>query len=301
MNETIDQEILYRLLRDHMDVYAASQTAQIALDSFISALKRLKCSKKDMRRQVLSLIDTIKKSKPRSVSLINLISVCEKEVRSLKLFDNDYGIEEIKNAIAAIVEKQIAHLNENIDKLVELGIDYIENGDFIIVHSVSKSVRSIIPEAKRRGKDFRILILKQDFKQTRQVMKHLDKYGIEYIVTPEYGLAHFMGQANKLFLGAVAVTDDFKVVGSMGTACITSVAHLNKLPVYLFINSLALSDVKSENQNIHMKKEVVASDGAEFVQFSHSHDIVDLNLIDHLIIEEGEIDKMRFKDYRARI
>jgi translation initiation factor 2B subunit (eIF-2B alpha/beta/delta family) len=110
-----------------------------------------------------------------------------------------------------------------------------------------------------------------------------------------------MDEANKLFLGAIAVTEDGKVVTAAGTSNIISIAHIHKLPVFLFVNSLKFSVKKSMEQNIHKKVEKRSHDDFEYTLISHSHDLVDLNLIDHLIIEEGEIKKKEIQKYRSKL
>jgi len=54
-------------------------------------------------------------------------------------------------------------------------------------------------------------------------------------------------------------------------------------------------------QNIHKKIEKRSHDNFEYTLISHSHDLVDLNLIDHLIIEEREIEKKDILKYRSKL
>lgn len=61
------------------------------------------------------------------------------------------------------------------------------------------------------------------------------------------------------------------------------------MPVYLFFNSLKVTHRRSDDQNINFKEDTVVGTGVEYAHLSHSHEIVDLKMIDHLITEEGEI------------
>jgi len=300
MMQTKDQEILYKLFRDHEDVIGVSQTSLLALESIISSIRQLKCSPNTIRAQILGLIKTIEDSKPRIVPLINIILLCKKEIRSLKIIETG-DVEEIKRVVITAIEKHIEHLNCNIQRVVEFGVECINNDDFILVYSVSAPVKRIIPEAKKRGKKFKVLILRQDFRKTKQVMRILDKEDVAYIVVPEYGLSHFLDKVNKLFIGAIAITADNKVITAAGTSNIVSIAHIHKLPVYLFVNSLKLSVKKSIDQNIHQKAEKRHHDDFEYTFITHSHDIADLELIDHLIIEDGEIDLKDISRYRPKV
>ncbi len=109
------------------------------------------------------------------------------------------------------------------------------------------------------------------------------------MVTPEYALTQFSDESAKLFVGCQAVTSDHKFVSDRGTASIVHTSHLCKLPVYLFFNSLKVTHRRSDDQNINFKEDTVVGTGVEYAHLSHSHDIVDLKMIDHLITEEGEI------------
>jgi len=138
-------------------------------------------------------------------------------------------------------------------------------------------------------KKFQILILKQDFIKTKWLISDFSKAGLDHIVVPEYNLSQYLETANKLFIGAMSVTPDKKVIAAVGTAGIVSLCHLNKIPVYLLINSLKFAHQIFLKQNIHKKEEIKQEDDLTYRLTTYSHDKIDLNLIDHLITEAGEI------------
>ena len=95
----------------------------------------------------------------------------------------------------------------------------------------------------------------------------------------------------------MSVTPDAKVVTAIGTSNIVSLCHLNKVPVYLFANSLKFSYHPSSHQKIHTKMVAKSHDDVNYTLTTHSHDIVDLKLIDYLITEEGNVDKQTIEKY----
>jgi translation initiation factor eIF-2B subunit alpha len=285
-----DREILYNLFRNHLHVLGTSQTTQMALDAFVASLKQLKCPKEDIQQQISDLAETIKDSKPRIAPLINLIGFCEQEFEKQKIFERNTA-HEIKSAATTIIADQILRMKQSLKKLIDLGVKYVENGDFIIIHSFSGPILEMLSQAKQQGKDFRALVLRQAFIKTKQVIKYMARRGVPYIVIPEYNLSHFVDKATKLFLGAIGISADGKALCSMGSISIVSIAHIKKLPVYLFVNSLKFSSEKGTDEHIYQKEEILCHDGVEYTQISHSHEILHLDLITHLITEEGEIDK----------
>lgn len=288
MNE-VDREILYNLFRDHLHVLGTSQTTRMALDAFIASLKQLKCPKEDIQQHISDLAETIKDGKPRIAPLINLIALCEQEFEKQKIFERNTA-DAIKSAAAAIITDQILRMKQSLKKLIDVGVKYVENGDFIIIHSFSGPILDMLAQAKQQGRDFKTLVLKQAFIKTKQVIKYMARRGVPYIVVPEYDLSHFVDKATKLFLGAIGISADGKALCSMGSISIVSIAHIKKLPVFLFVNSLKFSSQKGADEHIYQKEERLCVDGVEYTQISHSHEVLHLDLITHLVTEEGEID-----------
>ena len=133
-----------------------------------------------------------------------------------------------------------------------------------------------------------------DFETTGHVIKILDKHEIDFQVIPEYDLVHYFEQVNKLFIGTQALTLDNKLICDPGTSNIVSECHLNNIPVYLFLKSLKLSHFPASEQNIKKYETKEHHGGIEYKEIFYSNDIVELKLIDHIIMENGEtsIDKI---------
>lgn len=269
----------------------------MSLRSLAAALRDLKCTTGNIRDEINTLFETIKNSRPKLVILGHAIQTCEQEIGGKGVY-NYNDVERAKEAIIACVERCIQVLNEKMDRVAAHGVEQIKDGDRIIVHSVNEPVQRIIPAAKRRNKQFKVLILRQDPNKTERVMRYLSREGIEYSVAREHGFSHFAEQADKLFIGAVAITGDDKVLCAAGTCNIVSIAHLYKLPVYLFLNSLKFSPLPSEDHHINEKEREGFHAGIRYTELSHSHDLVDLHFINHVFTEDGEVGPERINEYR---
>ena len=295
-NEQADKEILYELFRYHQYVIGTTETCLIALSSLIVAIRELKCKTGLIREQINDFFETIKNSRPKLVIMVNAIFQFEKEIEENKIFEHN-DADRIKGGIIDCIEGYIRILNDNIDQLVDHGVKHIRDGDCIIVHSVNEPVQRIIPAAKRRGKKIKVLILRQDPRKTEQVMRYMNSEGVDYVVTPEHELSHFARRADKLFIGAVAITGDGKVVCAAGTSNIVSIARLCNLPVYLFVNSLKFSHLPGDEHNINEKERAKSLDDIDYVEISYSHDLLDLNSIDHVFTENGRIGERETEKY----
>ena len=291
-----DQLVLDALFRDIVKFYSSSQTSIITLNAITAAITELECPTEDFKMELTTVCDIIKNSQPRMFPIDNLIILLEKELQEKDYF-SDKDIDVRKTAVTKIIESLEERLNDDMNELANQGVKHIEDGDHIILHSVEEGAELLLPEAKRMGKNFEVLILRQDLVKTKQVINILDTAGIKYTVVPEWDLIHFFDKVNKLFIGAYALTVDGKFVSDSGTSNIVSECHIHKLPVYLFAPTLEITNTFSRDQNIYLKDESVSESGSDYNLISHSSDIVSLDLVDHIITEHGAIDKSKLADY----
>jgi translation initiation factor 2B subunit (eIF-2B alpha/beta/delta family) len=281
-----DREILFKLFRDHEDVRGSSRIALLALRCLMTSIEQLRCQSSDIKEQITDLCEAIKQTEPRIVPLIHLIKAFEREMENRYRGD----LQTIKSEALRMLKEKHDQLEMGVGKVIEHGVSLIKDGDTLIVHTASSDVINML--VMSRGvfqKKFTVIILKQDFVKTKLLIKTLSRANVDLRVVPEYSLSHYVEKADKLFIGAVSITHDSKIVAAIGTANIVSLCHLSGVPIYLFANSLKFSYHPSSSQRIHTKTVTKSHDDVQYVLTTYSHDIVDLKLIDHLITEEGQI------------
>ena len=279
-------ESLYQLFRDHETVMGTSRTTIVALQSIRDSIQRLKCLPDAFENLVLELDEVIKNTQPKIIPLVHLIEAFEAEMRP------HFGkpLNEAKACALAILDQKRAQYKSAIERLVDHGRRLIEDGDVIIAHSPSLVVRNALTSAHTDlQRKFRVIVLEQHFIRIKQLIRDLAASGIEHMVIPEYNLSHFMEIANKLFLGAISVTPDRKVITTVGSANIAGLCHLNGIPVYLLINSLKFAHQSVAGQKIFKADQKQDKENLIYTQTTFSHDMVDFDLIDHVITEEGVI------------
>ena len=282
----IELESLYQLFRDHEEVMGTSRTTIVALQSIHDSIQRLRCPPHALENLVLELDDVIKNTQPKIIPLVHLIEAFESEMRP------HFGkpLDEAKACALAILDQKLALFQSAIERLVDHGRRLIEDGDVIIAHSPSLAVRNALASAHTDlHRRFRVIVLEQHFIRIKQLIRDLTANGIEHLVIPEYNLSHFLEIANKLFLGATSVTPDRKVITTVGSANIAGLCHLNRIPVYLLINSLKFAHQSVAGQKIFKADQKQAKENLTYMQTTFSHDMVDFDLIDHVITEEGKI------------
>ncbi len=292
---------MYKLLRDIGDIQGIARTSVLAIESFIASIKELECSREEVADLYMELADAVKNSQPKVIPLIHLIERFEKDMR--RLMKGEPSIEELKDKAEASLKEQIELFKNNASKVTEHGLNYIKNGDVIIVHSASSVVTNILIRAKKSlNLMFRVIILEQNKERTRQLIEALREHDIDYHVTPAHDLSHYIDQANKMFLGALTITSDRKIVAPSGTSGSVSLCHLNNIKVHLFANSLHYSHRTATDQYIYSEEGNTNTANTYFPITRHSHDLIDLDLIDHVVTENGETRKDYCPvDFKAKI
>ena len=293
---TIDQKILDSLFRDIVKFYSSSQTSLITLRAIIKAVKFLECEDDMFCVQIREVCKIITNSQPRMFPIDNLIILLEHELKKNSYFE-DKNISVKKSGTIEIIEDLITRLNYDMRELANQGLDHITDGDFIVLHAVEEPVELLLPEAKKMGKEFEVLILRQESVKTNRVIKIMEKNQIKFTVIPEWDLIHTFDKVTKLFIGAYAITADGRFVSDSGTSNIVSECYIHKLPIYLFAPILEITPTISDNQNLYLKEESQYASGVDYTLISHSCDIVNLDLVNHIITDQGEISKEKLKGY----
>ena len=280
----LEQQTIDKLFRDLIRVYSTSNTSMIGLDAIKMAITELACDEAGLADEINKLSDSIKKTQPRMFPLDNLMLILDREVQSL-LNANQLT----KKSIINLIDDFKLRLDSDLDSLIQKSLEWIEDGDFIVIHSIEENIENLIPEASQRGKNFKILVLKQDIITTGKILKILMENNIDFEVIPEYDLVHYFGEITKLFIGTQALTNDNYIVCDSGTSNIVSECHIHKVPICLFLKSLKFSHYPASDQNIRKNSYKDEYDGVEYNYSIHSNDVIKLDLIDHIITEKGEV------------
>ena len=286
----IERENLNNLFLYHGNVLGAARTTVMSLNALIQAVIELDCPKEDIMERYEKLATAIRTMQPRIIALNHMLEQFEEDIHPF--LDEKEDI--LKSAIVRILKSKVQLYESRAELVVRHGIQFIEDGDGIIVHSASSVVRNILVQAKQvLLRDFSVIVLQLDPVRTPQIAHFLRQAEIPHTVIPAFNLCHYVGQANKILLGAVSITRDLKIVAPVGTSSTLSLCRLNGVKSYLFANSYHYSHGLGESQSIHCQETDVASSRTTYQLTTHSHDLVDMDLIDVLVDEDGIVNNER--------
>ena len=88
----------------------------------------------------------------------------------------------MKSATIEIIEDLIERLKFDLRELANQGHEHIDDGDFIVLHAVEEPVELLLPEARKMGKEFEVLILRQESVKTDRVIKIMERNDIKFTV-----------------------------------------------------------------------------------------------------------------------
>lgn len=289
MNQ-VEKENLDNLFLYHGNVLGAARTTSMALNSLINAFAELDCEQEEFFGRYEELAEAIKATQPRITPLSHMLEQFEAEMKPF--WTEEIG--QIKTQAIKILKSKVKLYQSRAERVVRHGIQFIDEGDGIIVHSASSMVTNVLLQAKQvLLKDFSVIVLQLDPVRTPQVALTLEEQEIPHIVIPAFNLCHYVEQANKILLGAVSVTRDMKVVAPVGTSTTLSLCRLNNIKSYLFANSFHFSHGLADAQRIYQVNEKIASSRSTYRLTTHSHDLVDVDLIDTLVDEDGVVENDR--------
>ena len=283
-----NKETMYKLLRDLSDVQGIARMTIVSLNAFIESIRQLKCTREEMDSLYTELSEALKKSQPNIAPLKHLLDYFEMEMENRVRPEMD--VEDVRQETITCLRERIHQFKRNAAQVTENGLAYIQNRDVVIVHSPSTVITNILIQAKEKlGRQFKVIILDHNAERTRQTVQALRKSDIEHMVTPAHNLSHHIEGATKMFVGAMTITSDHKIVAPIGTAGAVSLCRLNGINIHLFANTLHYSHRPSVDQNIFQEQEEAHIGTMDFSMTTHSHDLVSLEFIDHIVTEIGEV------------
>ena len=279
-----DQKTIDKLFRDLIKVYSSSATSMIGLDSIQTAIEELRCADINLGSEIMKLSDVVKHTQPRMFPLDNLMLILDKKIKPL--IENK---QLTKDFVVTILDTFRYRLKSDLEALVQSGVEWIQDGDFIVIHSIEENIEHLIPEAKKKGVQFKILVLKQDIVTTGKILNILNENQIDFEVIPEFDLVHYFDKITKLIIGTQALSNDNFLICDPGTSNIVSECHIHKIPIILCLKTLKFSHYPVSDQNILKNSFQDVYEGVEYSFSIHSNDIIKLELIDHIITEKGEV------------
>lgn len=141
------------------------------------------------------------------------------------------NVEALRKKSIQTIENYFAHKKELKKQLVELGARKIENGMTILTHCHSNSLESVLLEAKKQGKKFKVICTEtRPLFQGRIMAERLANAGIPVTLMVDSAVASLARQIDLFLSGSDAILADGSLVNKIGTKQISMICHSHQIP-----------------------------------------------------------------------
>jgi len=220
-----------------LEIQGASNVATSAIDFLSNYAKRLKCENiEKCFENLYNARDILINTRPTEPAMKN----------GLKFIMNKLEQEKetcIAEYISDIIEKYKNQyydmLQKSKKKIAEIGARRFPaaSKNFIVMtHCHSSLVTAILLEAKKQGKDFKVINTEtQPRLQGRKTAKKLLKAGVEVIHVVDsamrWAVRHY--QVDLIIIGADSITSEGTIINKIGSRLLALVAHEEHVPFYV--------------------------------------------------------------------
>ena len=279
-----------RLARFLKDLEAEHDTFDITiltLTALVNSLdKTPDCPSKEFKRVCRDLILMIRQARPDAVPLNHLLEYLELDLSGI--LNPETGALTLKERVIAMLNQRICQVERHRDALTEKGLAYVGDGDCILVHGADGSLISTLVRAGReRQLDFRVVIADFDPGKTCRLASALREAGVAFEQVCPGEINGCTDRVTKLFLGAMSVTRDKKILAPSGTGELVRRCRQAGIPLYFFADTLHYTFGRAGDQPIFTSS--AGGDDAELG--ASARDLVPLSLVEHLVTEIGEVTK----------
>ena len=191
---------------------------------------------RDLTAKLNTNIQFLTRCRPLSASMGNAIRWLKLQVANI---DPALSDETARNVLVGCINQ---YIHEKIvfakERIVELGLSKIEDGDVILTYAFSYIVLQLLLAAQAAGRQFSVIVVdSRPHNEGQELLRRLLKEGVKCVYTHINASPYVMKDATKVFVGASAILANGAVISRAGTAAIACAADVFGLPVMVCCES----------------------------------------------------------------
>jgi translation initiation factor eIF-2B subunit alpha len=152
----------------------------------------------------------------------------------MKLLTSLNNVHEFKERITQKCKDFELEYKNNLQRCVDYGLNFIENGQTILLHSYSRLAISLLIEASK-SRQFRLVITRKIFRESAkdsELEKELIVHKIPFSLISDASIGYCMEKVDFVLVGAEGVTRNGGILNEIGTLPMAIVAHHMNKPFY---------------------------------------------------------------------
>ncbi len=264
--------------------------ALLVFDALVDSIQVFKAkTAHDFCSQFHELCDSVGNTEPKFGILNSNFAALNKKFEQT-ICDKNYSEKRWKNLAIAEVKKIVDARRDSKKLILENSEKINLEGKTILIHDHSHTVHDVLAHNKYLGRNFNVVIAEQNFDKTHDNIERMYGLGIPFKVVPAYMLSHVTDRISMAFFGAVTLKDTMTFVMDPGTHGVISELHIDRIPIYMFIDANKFSLWKSKRRGeifIHEHKRMHHEKSIEYDRIKYSHDRVPAKLFTQIITNEG--------------
>lgn len=291
MENFLNQQ-LSRVLLDIEADLSSTGLAELSIHTLVDTIKETEFDTVEQFYEKFdSLYELVKETKPKIWILIYYFSSIHDELKKVK--KNLKTKEDLFKKIDEILVDTKKDFSDDMDGIVKNWVNLINDGDKILIHTPSWTIKSILKEAKNKGKKFKIYLSEQSSNKTDNIIIFLQENNIDFVAIPEFMLSNIENDIDKIFAWALTLNSNYNFIVSAGLNSIISEFHLAGKKTYIFLStkkfSLWKSDPKGITEVVNKTKDVCSHNPKikPYQELKFSHDRVPVELFDSIITENS--------------
>jgi len=221
-----------------------------------------------------------------------LLNTTRDILRQLAL--EDYGsLDDVKKRVSSILASTLQRVAEETELAAEVAARRIEDGDVILTHSYSRSVIRSIEKAYAEGKNVKVLVAEsRPLLDGLETAKRLARIGIQTTLIVDSAVRYIIREADKVLLGADAITADGGVIARCGSGLVALIAQEARVRVMIVSGTYKLYPETVYGLTIEppwLGDEIMPDDLKEIGVRGYSplFETIQANLVDALATERG--------------
>jgi translation initiation factor 2B subunit (eIF-2B alpha/beta/delta family) len=204
-----------------------------------------------------------------------------------------------KEAVVAQARKAITFGQQAREEMARLGVSLIEEGDTILTHSHSSSVKYLLERAHKSGKSFDVIVTEsRPGLEGKVLAEELGRLGIATTLIVEAAALGVLSRCQKVFVGADRLSEEH-FINKVGTRAIALGAKELERDFFVVCDTSKFVPARfgSFTRKQHPSEEVMTEHFPNVIVENPYFETIPLSLVTVVVCEEGLLPPKGIGDY----
>ncbi|MFN3910335.1 MAG: translation initiation factor eIF-2B [Candidatus Anstonellaceae archaeon] len=224
-----------------LKIQGARRIAKAAIDAIIWQIKYSKAiTLEQFHNEILGLVLELEKTRPTEPMMRNSLRTTLKFImawikanENANLANEDANVSKLKSNLLTFEKKLLDMMDEEIEKIAQIGSSLIKDGSRILVHCHSNTVVKILQDCADKNKNIIVSCLEtRPLFQGRLTARELAESGIKTELYVDGAVGSIIQKQDLVLVGADAITAEGDLINKIGTFTVAQIAKYNQVKFF---------------------------------------------------------------------